>query len=90
MDFVRQPGNRGGGVGHRLFEARRLANQLLEGTRCGMNLFAQFLDLALGGQDAARFRLVATGDDVLAAEDIALERDHRVLDRLRNARSSLE
>ena len=90
MHFARQAGNGRRGVRNHLLEARGLGQQLLEQlVRCGDPL-AQLLDLALGGEDAARLRLVAAGHDVPAAEHVAVDRRHREVHGRRDTRCGLE
>ena len=61
-----------------------------EGDALGGDALAQLLDLALGGEDAARFGLVAAGHHVLAAEDVAFDRRHRERHERRHAGGGLE
>ena len=75
---------------HRLLEAGGLGDQPLQRRPRLGDLLAQLLDLALGREDAARFGLLAAGDHVMAAEDVAFERRHRKRHRRRNARCGLE
>ena len=60
-----------------LLEVGGLRDQLFERNLRLGELLAQFLDLALRRQNAARLGLVAAGHQIAAAEHVALECDHR-------------
>ena len=90
MKLRRQPRDGRGRVRNGLLEPRRLVDQLLEGGARVGDLLAQLLDFALGGEDASRLALVAAGDDVAPAEDVAFERGHRIRHRRRNPRRRFE
>ena len=73
-----QAGDRRGGLRDRLFEAGGLVDQLFELRRVRLgDPLAQLLDLALGRENAARLGLGAAGDEMAAAEHIAVERRDR-------------
>jgi hypothetical protein len=90
MKLRRQPRDGRGRVRDRLLEPRRVVDQLLEGGARGGDLLAQFLDLALGGENAPRLGLLPAGDDMAPAEDVAVERRHRIRHGRRNPRRGLE
>ena len=68
---------RGGlGRGNPEVDGRELVAHAVDRRALLVGALAQFLDLALGRQDACRLGAHAALDDVGAAEDVALERDH--------------
>ena len=77
MQFGRERGDRRRRVRDGLFELRGLRGQPLERLALDAHPLAQFLDLALGGENAARLDLAAAGDQMAAAQDVAVERRHR-------------
>ncbi len=67
---------RGLGRGNPEVDRRELVAHAVDGRALLVGALAQFLDLALGREDALRLGAHAALDDVGAAEDVALERDH--------------
>jgi hypothetical protein len=72
------------------FEACRLFGKLIESGTQAIDALAQFLDLALGGENAAGLRLLAASHHVAPAKDVAVERDDRERHQRRNAGGRVE
>ena len=90
MNLSGQTGNGRGGVRNGLLEARGLGDQLLERGVRFRDPLTQLLDLALGGEDAARLRLFTASHDVTAAEHVALDASQRELHGRRDTGCCLE
>ena len=72
---------RGNGVGRlrdRALELGRFLRQARQGLAIGCNAAPQFLDLPFRLEDASGRRVAAARDEMSAAEDVALERCHRL------------
>jgi hypothetical protein len=56
-----------------LFELRCFRDQPIEDLAVAGDAFAQLLDLTLGCENAARFRLAAAGHEVRATQDVSVQ-----------------
>ena len=78
MQLRRQRGDRRGRHRNRLLELPGLGRKPLERLTGLAHALAKLLDLALGRENATGFDLGAADHDVIATENIAVERGHRV------------
>ncbi len=65
------------GRGNRRVERGDRLTQAVDDVLLRLAALAQFLDLALGGEDAARLGALSALDDPRAVEDVAVQRHHR-------------